>query len=273
MSFYVLFFCQYWACRYYAVYCLIRLLAKSALLFYLYLTSLLSECRIFQLIKSVWIVNRKKKLEDGNPDVFQRRLNSVGSGARYQWHASRRSIRQRWTCGGVQCATVSCPAGVISTPSRCKWHWYWTSGPDRPNPRETTNFGVDTESYAADTRQMWASDRRARTQAAEAAALWAVCVSPTHRSQAYRLSSIKPWEPGRVIKCKQSNEVTVICWEVNAIFYCGVSCLLFLTLLINNKQFYPQSQFICNGKMLEQAVKCKMYAWCNNSGMFTVLCH
>ena len=31
MSFYVLFFCQYWACWYYVVYCLIKLLAKSAL--------------------------------------------------------------------------------------------------------------------------------------------------------------------------------------------------------------------------------------------------
>jgi hypothetical protein len=30
MSFYVLFFCQYWACSYYMVYCLIELLAQSA---------------------------------------------------------------------------------------------------------------------------------------------------------------------------------------------------------------------------------------------------
>ena len=30
MSFYVLLFCQYWACWYYVVYCLIKLLAKSA---------------------------------------------------------------------------------------------------------------------------------------------------------------------------------------------------------------------------------------------------
>ena len=31
ISFYVLFFCQYWACWYYVVYCLVKLLAKSAL--------------------------------------------------------------------------------------------------------------------------------------------------------------------------------------------------------------------------------------------------
>jgi len=31
MSFNALFFCQYWACWYYMVYCLIKLLAKSAL--------------------------------------------------------------------------------------------------------------------------------------------------------------------------------------------------------------------------------------------------
>lgn len=43
-------------------------------------------------------------------------------------------------------------------------------------------------------------------------------------------------------------------------FFCGVSCLVFLILHISSKQFYPQSQFICNGKILEQVVKCKMYA-------------
>ena len=32
MSFYVVFFCQYWECWYYVVYCLVKLLAKSALL-------------------------------------------------------------------------------------------------------------------------------------------------------------------------------------------------------------------------------------------------
>ena len=40
-------------------------------------------------------------------------------------------------------------------------------------------------------------------------------------------------------------------------FFCGVSCLVFMILLISSKQFNPQSQFICNGKILEQVVKCK----------------
>jgi hypothetical protein len=220
--------------------------------------------------KICWIVNRKKKLEDGNPDVFQCRLNPVGGGW-YQWHASRWGIPQWWTCRGVQCASLSCPARVITAPSQCKWHWYRTSGSDRPNPRQTTSFSVHTKSCTADAWQIWASNWRACTQAAETTALWAVCVSPTYWSQAYRLSSLKPWEPGGLIKCKQSNEVTLMCWEVNFMFVRGVSCLEFPILLISNQQFYPHSQFICNRKILEQVVKCKTYAWCNNFGMFILL--
>jgi len=45
----------------------------------------------------------------------------------------------------------------------------------------------------------------------------------------------------------------------NAMFFCGVCCVVFLIILISSKQFYPQSQFIYHGEILEQVFKCKTY--------------
>jgi len=53
MSFYVLLFCQYWACWYYVVYCLIKLLAKSALVICLCVQNF---CRIIFCIIIIIII-------------------------------------------------------------------------------------------------------------------------------------------------------------------------------------------------------------------------